>query len=428
MPQRINIKHLSLCLISTLLFTTMLFTTMLSNSAFAQETDVSLETLLSGGTTNAVTVLSDYITDNPRDDEARFSLGVAHFLGAIEYLAQSWYRYGLSVDSLGIAAGMPFLRLPIPENPDPETFSNDEFVQVLEGMIARLEAADAALMNIDSDVKLVIQFDQLRLDLDGDGNAEDAERLWSIYARLNQLAMGIGDEPPALEIAFDQGDVHWLRGYSNLLAAMLETWLAVDNQAMFDNGAHLFFPDATSPHDILQNEAILNDDFIPINTTTIDAVALIYLSLSLDIDEPERLEKALTHLEETIAQSRLSWAAILAETDNDREWVPNSKQDSVVPTNLTPEMIDGWLMFLDEAEGILQGNILLPHWRVSDPNVGINLRRAFLESRNFDVILWIQGSAATPFLEEGTVTQPETWDRLNDLFNGNFVGFAVWIN
>ncbi|MEM6431887.1 MAG: hypothetical protein AAF708_21800 [Deinococcota bacterium] len=418
MPVLSRIKCLSLCLLSTILLT----------STFAQETDVSLETLLSGGTTNAVTVLSDYITDNPADDEARFSLGVAHFLGAVEYLAQSWYRYGLNVDNLGMAAGVPFLRLPIPENPDPETFSNDEFVRVLEGMIARLEAADAALMNIDSDVKLVIQFDQLRLDLDGDGNAEEAERLWSIYARLNQLAMGMGDEPPALEIAFDQGDVHWLRGYSNLLAAMLETWLAVDNQAMFDNGAHLFFPDVDSPHDILQDEAILNDDFVPIDTNIIDAIALIYLSLSLDIDEPERLEKALDHLQETIAQSRLSWDAILAESDNDREWVPNSKQDSVVPAGIDAEMIEGWLMFLDEAEGILQGDILLPHWRVSDPNVGINFRRAFLETRNFDVILWIQGSAATPFLEEGTVTQPETWDRLNDLFNGNFVGFAVWIN
>jgi hypothetical protein len=417
MPAPISLKHLSLCLISTLLLT----------SAFAQD-DLSLETLLTSGTDSTITTLSDALSREPNNAELRFSLGMAHFLGAIEYMVQSWYQYGLRVDNLGMAAGVPFLRLPLPENPDPDVFTNEDFRRVLQGMVARLEAADSTLADIDENVKLVVQFDQLRLDLDGDGSATDAERLWSIYTTLNQMAAGMGEEPPPLAIAFDNGDVHWLRGYSNLLAALLETWLAVDNQELFDNGAHLFFPNVETPFDILNNRAVLNDDFIPIETTIVDTIALVYLTLRLEIEEPERLEKAIMHLENVAAQSRLSWASILAETDNDREWIPNSKQQSVVPVNLTPEMVDGWQTFLDEFEGILAGEILLPYWRVQTPNVGINFRRAFLETRTFDVILWLQGSAAQPYLEEGEVTQPETWQRLNDLFGGNFVGFAFWIN
>ena len=353
---------------------------------------------------------------------------MAHFLGAVEYLAQSWYQYGLAVDNLGMAAGIPFLRLPLPENPDPDEFSNEDFRRVLQGMVDRLEAADSTLADIDTDVKLVVNFDQLRLDIDGDGAATDGERLWAIYTALNRLAAGMGEEPPPLAIAFDNGDVHWLRGYSNLLAALLETWLAVDNQAIFDNGAHLFFPNADTPFDILNNRAILNDDFIPVDTTIIDTIALVYLTFRLEVNEPERLEKAIMHLENVATQSRFSWESILAETDNDREWIPNSEQQSVVPVNLTPEMIDGWQTFLDEFEGILAGEILLPFWRVPTPGVGVNFRRAFLETRTFDIILWLQGSAAAPYLEEGEVTQEETWQRLNDLFGGNFVGFAFWIN
>jgi hypothetical protein len=417
MLARTSLKHLMVCLVGTLLLTT----------ASAQD-DLSLETLLTGGTTSAITTLSDALTADPSNAELRFSLGMAHFLGAVEYLAQSWYQYGLAVDNLGMAADVPFLRLPLPENPDPDEFTNEDFRRVLQGMVDRLEAADSTLANIDENVKLVVNFDQLRLDLNNDGTAGAEERLWTIYTTLNRMAAGMGEEPPPLGIAFDNGDVHWLRGYSNLLAALLETWLAVDNQAIFDNGAHLFFPNADTPFDILNNQAILQDDFIPIDTTIVDTVALVYLTLRLEVNEPERLEKAIMHLENVTAQSRLSWASILAEADNDREWIPNSEQQSVVPVNLTPEMIDGWQTFLDEFEGILAGEILLPFWRVQTPGVGINFRRAFLETRTFDVILWLQGSAATPYLEEGEVTQEETWQRLNALFGGNFVGFAFWIN
>ena len=81
--------------------------------------------------------------------------------------------------------------------------------------------------------------------------------------------------------------------------------------------------------------------------------------------------------------------------------------------------------FLDEFDAILKGQKLIPHWRLAK---GINLRRVFLEPQTFDPVLWVQGSAALPYLEDGPVTSAETWLRMMSMFEGNFFGMAVWFN
>ena len=52
----------------------------------------------------------------------------------------------------------------------------------------------------------------------------------------------------------------------------------------------------------------------------------------------------------------------------------------------------------------------------------MNLRRVFTEPREMDPILWVQGTAAAPYLEAGTVTKPEVWTRLLRVFRGEFIG------
>src|SRR5262249_34072772 len=95
---------------------------------------------------------------------------------------------------------------------------------------------------------------------------------------------------------------------------------------------------------------------------------------------------------------------------------------------VSAEMIAGWMTFLDEAEAILKGKKLLPFWR-GNQDVGVNLRRVFTNPpRNMDLVLWIQGTAAAPYLEKGEMTSNETWRRLERIFHGNFINFAVWIN
>jgi hypothetical protein len=96
-------------------------------------------------------------------------------------------------------------------------------------------------------------------------------------------------------------------------------------------------------------------------------------------------------------------------------------------SHVTPEMIQGWLAFLDEMDAILAGKKLIPFWRDAGGR-GINLRRVFTDPKPLDVVLWVQGTGAAPYLEQGTVTSPEFWAETNRIFNGEFLGFALWFN
>ena len=90
-------------------------------------------------------------------------------------------------------------------------------------------------------------------------------------------------------------------------------------------------------------------------------------------------------------------------------------------------MIDSWLEFVGEMESLLAGKRLIPFWR-GDEKRGVNLRRVFTEPRTLDLVLWVQGTAATPYLEDGPVTKKEIWTRLERVFQGEFIGFAIWFN
>lgn len=45
-----------------------------------------------------------------------------------------------------------------------------------------------------------------------------------------------------------------------------------------------------------------------------------------------------------------------------------------------------------------------------------------------DLVRWVQGAAAVPYVAEGECSDPEFWWRLQQLFRGQFLGFAIWFN
>ncbi len=90
-------------------------------------------------------------------------------------------------------------------------------------------------------------------------------------------------------------------------------------------------------------------------------------------------------------------------------------------------MVSSWLEFVEESEALLAGKRLIPFWRGKEER-GLNLRRVFIEPRAFDLVLWVQGTAATPYLEKGPLTRAEVWTRLQQVFGGDLFGFAVWFN
>src|SRR5438105_320794 len=46
----------------------------------------------------------------------------------------------------------------------------------------------------------------------------------------------------------------------------------------------------------------------------------------------------------------------------------------------------------------------------------------------FDLVLWVAGHGAMPFLRDGPMLPGTIWQRWNAAFGGNFLGYAFFIN
>lgn len=359
----------------------------------------------------------------PRDDQLRFGLGMLQFISAIEGLVQDLYRYGLRTEYGGE------FNLPFPKNPHPTALTYDLCRQSVEDFRSRLEQAERTLAGItDTDVKLPIHFGLIKLNFDDEPqSASKPESLWKLYAQLARARQVTEVASERFYITFDRGDVHWLRGYCHLVMAVCDSILAYDCKETFDHTAHLFFERTDTPyaflrrhdsgHKLLDHE--LDDIF--------DLVALIHL-IKWQVREPARMESALHHLEAVVAQSRLTWKSIMAESDDDHEWLPNPEQSGALPNmNVTKEMVVSWNQMMDDVDRMLAGKLLIPFWRGGERR-GLNLRKVFLQPREFDLVLWFQGSAAAPYLENGPTANTRRWGHNMNAFEHNFPGFALWFN
>lgn len=375
--------------------------------------------LVAGKWADAEKQLAGAVAADPKDDNARFALGTVQTLRAFEGLVQGLYRYGLDPEW---QSTLPFVRLPIPENPDPTPLTNADFRQLVSDFGAQLAKAEHTLTSIKSaEVELPLAIGTYRIDFNSDGTADESESFWGIFARV--VGAPIAEEDAkAFVIAFDAGDVNWLRGYCHLLQGLCDFFLAHDTQKLHDHTAQFFFPAAE-----VKNPVVLATGGDIWNSIA-DAIAFIHM-IQLPVSDAEKLKSSHAHLLEVVAQSRLSWAAINAETDDDREWIPNPKQQNAALPGvmISPEMIDEWHAVLDESEAILQGKKLIPYWRPGD-NRDLNLKRVFFEPQTFDLVLWVQGSAAVPYLEEGPSTSPAMWNRVQRVFGGQLGMFAIWFN
>ena len=373
------------------------------------------------------------LTAEPSDAKARFALGVVQVLSAVEKLGQQQYRFGAMSGSI---RNLPVLRLRVPVNPKPEEVRYEQVRQIFADFQQRLVSAEAELAKIDlkQDFKLKLNLNTIRLDLIGNGKKEDRSTFIEVFNAVNQ--QGPAAAPPDLSVAFDAGDVVWLRGYCHFIAGFCDMILAYDHQRLFNHVGQLFYPRHVSSEPFAEPL-----DKTPIQDQAwqfVDLIAAIHL-MNLPIKEPARMESARQHLLEMIRTSRESWALIQTETDDDHEWLPNPKQTGVLRIPVTRELIDGWHAVLTEMEEILEGRKLIPFWRdyatlfggnreIPAGTRGINLKRVFTEPQDFDLILLIQGTGALPYLERGPLSTPETWSNLGRVFRGQFFGFAAWFN
>ena len=364
---------------------------------------------------------------DPRNNEARFGLGMIRFARAIERYGQSQYRYGLRPPH---SLNIPLLRFPVPVNPSPDELTYEKQRDALQGLLDDFASVEATLAPMtDAQVKIVLDLNAIKFDLRGDGKPDDSEKLAAILASLRMTQGDDHLKPQPFEVAFDNADALWLRGYAHLLSAAIEFVLAYDWHSTFEVGAQLFYPRATSTtlaHAPLAPEAERNDWFFGDNVQIADSVAILH-EIRWPVAEAARMQSAHAHLKQVIALNKAMWKAIEARTDDDRVWIPGPQQKHGVVTDMpvTQEQVAAWLAALDEFDAILDGRKLMPHWRFLQ---GVNLRKVFFEPRPFDLVLWITGHAAVPYLEAGPISSAAQWAEWRRVFNDNFPGYAFWFN
>jgi hypothetical protein len=380
--------------------------------------------LSAGKLAEAETALVKYLAPGVDDDLARFQLGAVQVIRSIERLSQDGARYG----ALNRAMMIPFVRVGgFAETGRPaEPVKYDDVRQMIDRFQNEIIKAERTLAQIDDEqLAWNLNLDDVRLDMNGDGQFGERESLGTLF----RMAANRGRTEQAaqdLTVGFDSADVYWLRGYCHLLAAMADMILAYDHKQLFEVTAHAFFakPQTEFAARYARPQDDSNRDFwddLP------DLIAAIHLT-NFPVREPKRLLAAQEHLLQMVEMSRKSWELIAAESDNNREWIPGASQQSVITgLAMNQQRIDTWHTFLDEAEEVLRGQKLIPFWRLGFDE-GLNLHKVFQEPRDFDLVLWVQGSAALPYLEHGEKTSPATWSEFQRVFRGEFIGFAAWIN
>jgi hypothetical protein len=402
----------------------------------ASDHSVRLDQYLSKGeVAEAAKHFLELAESNPSDGGARLAAGVSQFLLAIEHLGQASHRFGLMNNNL--AGQLPLARLPVPENKAPKVLSYAALRDVIQRFSAELRIAAQSLAKVQTEqVHLDLYLGRIRLDLNEDGQRDDQESLWQISRVVNNRVTE--EAGKGFVIGVDGADVHWLRGYAHFLMAFCDVVLAYDEQQLFECCGHLLFANVESPH----RTALVEQDQEMYSLASIsDAIAAIHLT-NFPLLDRDHMKSAHDHLLKMIEQSRLCWKRALAETDDNNEWLPNPNQTGVLNVQVPREIVTGWSEVLDEIEALLKGEKLVPYWRkyggswieirreqrIPNEGMGVNLNKFFLEPKDFDLVLAIQGTGIEPYLMEGKLSTPESWDRLTRVFRGQFFGFAFWFN
>jgi hypothetical protein len=354
--------------------------------------------LHSGDLARGEQVLEAALLANPDDDELRFGLGD-----------------GCRSEN----TNAPFLRLPVPPNPDPSTISYSAFCRVLNQFGHDLARAEGTLAGIKSDdVTLRLRLADVRLDLMGRGQA--AEKFVDLLTRLMARNPPVLAGNPSFEVCFDRGDVAWLRAYCHLLMAMIDMQLALDLEPTFNLTADELF---LRPHQPF------------VGTKEERSEKLFEAWGEVAVREPARLPRFRQHLLQVCELNRETWKHIRAETDDDHEWLPNSRQKGVLGLPVNDTMIDVWLGMIDEVEAVLTGRKVIPRSMLQfiSPSAkrGLNLQAVFDDPpATFD---WNRLRSESPAEKYLATNQPDmnfvALFRVAGVFQNSLgVAYAAWFN
>jgi hypothetical protein len=397
--------------------------------AAGQAGSIAIEALYSGKLSDGLAKLEPFAAAD--DHQAWFGIGAIRLARTIERFAQTLYRHGFAIEAGTTAFGMGVI-LPIPQNPDPEPFDYEGVRSMLSDLVVGLDAARPAFETAAQAGGYVIALNPLkiRIDANGDGRVEDSESLagllalWMGTSVSELLAPSQPGGPSGFDhIGLDRADGYWFAGYTQVIASQADFLLAHDFSEFANATFHRLFPRAGFPmQDYAAGGMMLDPE---IDTAIADLIAGIH-TMDWPVVDAARLKGVRERMLAVLDYSDKNWAAILEETDNDHELVPSPKQTPIIPgTAVDDARVAAWLVTLEKARDVLEGRLLVPHWRFRQ---GFDVKAYFETATETNLVMILTGMGALPFLAEGRVATPEDFQAIQDAFGSDWVGYAFWFN
>ena len=351
-------------------------------------------------------------------NEELFALAGLRFLGGVEAALQLRWQTGVQADW----SELPILRLPIPENPNARPFAPADFTALVTGLDADMDAARAALDQLgDKPFALDIRMADLWFDINANGIRDGGEDIGTVtgMALGGGRMFGVDVQDPM--VTFDTADAAWLSAYTHFLSAFSSVTLAYDPEPAIQRVL-----DSSAAMHALWGETLPSNAMDMMFGRQVDRAAMVLFALSKTPDKA-LAQDAYDHLLTMITENRRFWSMVALETDNTGEWIPNEQQVSGLGIYMPPGTADRWQAVLADAEKVLKGEALIPHWRFG-AEAGINVKKMFEDPPAVDLITWIQGEGLLPYAEKGPQISPAAWRDFESLVQGDSMLFAVFLN
>lgn len=382
-----------------------------------------------------------------RDPEACFGWAFLTMAEGLEDLAQDLYRYGATTPGTPAAAlmlgigGMPDTA--VPANPNPEPLTYVALRTVLTDFRAHIADAQEsfecpAAATEGADFVVPIEVLKVRIDFNGDGETGEAETLQGFLegifgemspppeAPVGGKTKGAPPAPPDMDstIGFDVADSIWLAGYSQVIGVQVDMILAHDFEDFYNAYLHRVFPASGLPMEDYSEGGTLFMD--PSSDAGIaDIIAAIH-TLDFPVIDRELFQGVPAQLKHITALSRQNWDLILAETDDNRELLPSPTQTSLIEgQEITTKMVEAWRDTLDTLDEIVDGKLLIPHWRFKQ---GFDLQAFFANSERTDLVMLLTGQGALAYLADGPIADADSFALANSVFGENIFNYAAWFN
>lgn len=359
----------------------------------------------------------EWLHEQPQNSQNQFLLGGLEVLSAFEYLLQVRYQ-----NYSGELPLFPGGTVSLDENPD--AVFDPAFVEIaLMGALERLARSQTYLDEIAGQSFFAnLNPFLIWLDINSNGRRDDNEDLMDMIGSLPGLSMGADSD---FNVRFDSADANWLLAYVHVLSGMSELLLALDPTTAITT--------ITEGRKLLEDAGkILPDPIFGGGADEFMDTAAIILMAFRGVPDNTRTRASLTHFRAMITHNQEFWRQVMLETDDEREWLPNPDQKSAFGVRVNLKIATAWQGVLAEISDVLEGRVLLPHWRVGSRNaktgVGINFARLMSDPGDFDLILMIHGAAIAPYLETGRIVDEQVWQEFSELTGGQGGLFSLWLN